>query len=95
MSVKKPVNLTINTKVLDLADKVMDLRGHSSLSGFVEELIRAEYEKRLGLLTLDKKDTTPAVDAAVSEIVEDAIATRATPSKRPQAAARSSKRPAR
>lgn len=49
---KRPVNLTLNKRVIELAEKIMELRGHSSLSGFVEELIRDEYDRRHGPLLL-------------------------------------------
>jgi hypothetical protein len=52
---KKPVNLTLNQRVLELAEQVMRLRGHSSLSGFVEELIRDEYDRRHGPLVFNEK----------------------------------------
>jgi len=55
---KKPLNLTLNERVIELAERIMDLRGHSSFSGFVEELIRDEYERRRGPLIL-KEDAPP------------------------------------
>lgn len=50
---KKPLNLTIHTKVMKLAGDVMKLRGHTSISAFVEELIRDEYERRNGRLMFE------------------------------------------
>lgn len=56
---KKPVNLTLNERVLDLAQQIMEPLGHSSLSGFVEQLIRDEYERRSGPMVMQEKPTKP------------------------------------
>jgi hypothetical protein len=59
---KRPVNLTLDERVLTFAEAVMELRGQSSLSGFIEELIRDEYERRAGPLIL--RETLPPHRAA-------------------------------
>lgn len=71
---KKAVNLSVHEKVLQEAEEVMNLRGISNLTVLVEELIRAEYEKRFGLViakTLTSETSALAdkiEDAALSEI---------------------------
>lgn len=76
---KKPTNLSLHTKVLEMADAIMEMRGFSSLSALSEELIRAEYERRFGAVIV--QETTPAkninstrtsaeVDADVSKIIQ-------------------------
>jgi hypothetical protein len=61
---KRPVNLTLDERVLTFAEAVMELRGQSSLSGFIEELIRVEYERRAGPLILH--GTPPPYRAAAA-----------------------------
>lgn len=48
---KKPVNLTLHTKVLGFLDQLMELEGQTSISAYTEQLIRNEYERRNGPLT--------------------------------------------
>ena len=54
---KKACNLSIDTRVIEFAEQVMELRGQSNLTAFVEELIRNEYERRAGPLVL--RETPP------------------------------------
>jgi len=49
---KQALNLTINVRVRQMAEEIMAARGYSSISGFVEELIRDEYEKRVAPPTI-------------------------------------------
>lgn len=51
---KRPVNLTLSERILDLAKEVMEKRGFDSISAFVEQLIRDEHERRFGVLTRDE-----------------------------------------
>ena len=60
MSNKRPVNLTLNERVLEFAEQIMELRGHSSLSAFIEELVRDEYERRNGPMVIQDTVTPPA-----------------------------------
>jgi len=62
---KRPVNLTLNEKVLEFAAQIMELRGQGNMSAFVEELIRDEYERRTGPLVLN--DATPPTTKPVAE----------------------------
>lgn len=63
MSSKRPVNLTINERILVLADRIMALRGYSSFSVFVEDLIRTEYDSRCPPLTWDDENVATSADA--------------------------------
>lgn len=49
---KEPLNLTINPRVRELADLVMKARCYDSISVFVEDLIRDEYERRVERITV-------------------------------------------
>ena len=64
---KKPVNLTLHERVLEFAQQVMQLRGQSSLSAFVEELIRDEYERRHGPMHLSDSPATPSAAQRVAD----------------------------
>ena len=70
---KKPVNLTLHERVLEFASRIMALRGHNSLSAFVEELIRDEYERRHGPLTVDVLKDAP-LSPGRTGAVADAVA---------------------
>jgi len=54
-------SITIPPSVYDLALEVMELRNFTDFSGFLQTLIREEYERRHGPLTLpiDKPKTKP------------------------------------
>jgi hypothetical protein len=45
MSSKQPLNLYVNKQIVRLADDIMPKLGYSSMSGFVEDLIREKYQK--------------------------------------------------
>lgn len=73
---KRPVNLTIHQRVLDKAEAIMQLEGYTSISAFVEELIRDEYTRQKEELkkfaaTLEDDDiertTDPLTVTAVQE----------------------------
>lgn len=49
---KRPVNLTLNETVIGFAERIMEATGESSMVGLVEQLIRAEYERRNGPIQL-------------------------------------------
>jgi hypothetical protein len=49
---KRPCNLSLDERVLAFAQRIMDLKGQSNLTAFVEDLIREEYERRAGPLVL-------------------------------------------
>ncbi len=72
---KKPVNLTLHERVLEFASQIMALRGHGSLSAFVEELIRDEYERRHGTLTVESlKDAPPSPPGRTGAAAAEAVA---------------------
>jgi Arc/MetJ-type ribon-helix-helix transcriptional regulator len=60
MSSKKPINLTLHERVLTFAENLMELGGYSSVSGLVETLIREEYERRHGPITMHDQQKAAA-----------------------------------
>ena len=49
---KTPTNLTLHSRILELAAQLQAELGYSSLSTLVESLIREEYERRFGKIGL-------------------------------------------
>jgi len=49
---KVPTNLTLHSKVLEMAGQLQELLGFGSLSTMVEGLIREEYQKRNGTILI-------------------------------------------
>jgi hypothetical protein len=43
---KERRNISMESRVHEMAREVMAKRGHRDLSGFIEELIRTEYDRR-------------------------------------------------
>lgn len=43
---KERRNISLESRVHEMAREVMAKRGHRDLSGFIEELIRTEYDRR-------------------------------------------------
>lgn len=68
-------NITINPEIAALAEALMKLRKFDDFSGFVEQLIREEYERRTGPVQLTS--TRAIVDTAAS-IAEQAVVEVAT-----------------
>lgn len=74
---KRAVNLTLNETVIGFAERIMEATGESSMVGLVEQLIRAEYERRNGpiqlsdassALSLNNKAAAPAPAVATPPI---------------------------
>lgn len=55
---KKPLNLTIEERVLQYADAIQEKCGYSSRVSLVEELIRNKYEHLFGTMAL-KEEVPP------------------------------------
>ena len=53
---KRPVNLTLHERVLQMADEIMRARGYASMSALIEELIRNEYDRRIDSIQQAKED---------------------------------------
>lgn len=70
---KKPVNLTLTPRVIWLMEEVMALRGHNSMSGFIEELIRDEYELRFGPIEAKGPASSAQVQSIADAIEAEAI----------------------
>jgi hypothetical protein len=77
---KRRTNLTINPEVFRRAQQVMALKGFSDFSGFVEQLIRDEWELRIGskltpaeLARQFQSAATTVADAA-DEAIDKAVA---------------------
>jgi hypothetical protein len=47
---KKRINITMSPAIRALADEVMETRRFGDLSGFLEQLIREEWERRNGMM---------------------------------------------
>lgn len=57
---KAPANLTLSLRVIEMAKAVMELRAHTSMSAFVEELIRDEFERRKGRMEFIYPEQRPS-----------------------------------
>jgi hypothetical protein len=65
---KKASNLTLNKTVMDAADRLIDRRGYTSLTGLVEDLIRREHERVFGLVELKVSSSTPG--SMASDVID-------------------------
>jgi len=64
-------NITINPEIAALAEALMKLRKFDDFSGFVEQLIREEYERRTGPVQFTAVRDT--VDTAASTAEKAAV----------------------
>lgn len=61
---KLRANITMNEAVRDRATKLMEHLGHSDFSGFLETLIREEWERRYGPIRVNER-TAQSIDGGV------------------------------
>lgn len=76
---KRKKNLTLGEGVLDYADKLIDLRRFDNLTALVEQLLREEWERRQGPVTLRESPPPYKVNSGqaverVEEVAEAAAA---------------------
>lgn len=85
--IKKRTNITMHPDIRALADEVMNARKFSDLSGFLEQLIREEYERRVGRMEIPTlEDLVTGYVAAKSGTPQSGPASEAaepTPSENP------------
>lgn len=55
----KATNLTLNDGVKAMAKEIQTALHHSSMTSLIEQLIREEYEKRIGNVQISKKEVYP------------------------------------
>jgi len=80
--------MSISPRVQDLAADLMPIMRYSSLSGLVEQLIRDEYERRVGKLTSPPVSAGGTVESAL-ETGAKAAGEKASSARKPRAAAKS------
>lgn len=62
-------NITLNPEVLKLAIEVMTLRHFDDFSGFIEQLIREEWERRNGSAKFSPVSAAIAAAEAAASVV--------------------------
>jgi metal-responsive CopG/Arc/MetJ family transcriptional regulator len=60
VSAAKRTTITISEALYAKAEELMRLRDFGDFSGFIQQLIREEYERRHGPATLAEKKKSPA-----------------------------------
>lgn len=80
---KQAVNLTLSVKVLELAEKILEVKGQSSLSSLLEELIRNDYEKRISVLPVTNSPAKDAHSDSTLHNLGDAIASEVLSQEKP------------